>query len=239
MNVKIKNYITSLAVMLIISISFISPALAADDWMVKEDDELVFDMTVWDEDKVVVDGPFTLIIDDIASNGELTYSIDPDFDVDDEDFGTAFKVDEKKTNSSIAIMLFVVLIWNVDDFDDYKDDLDDNYDDMKDNLDDDYGDNDSIVYSTKKLEYGVEYSLEDTELEKKVYFKIQWDKNGVLKVWETSVVENNDKSGFLIKREGFDILGIIQSIPGYPLGIVLGIFAVSTVGILIKLKKHK
>ncbi len=69
---KIKKFGMVSLLMVLIGFSSISPALAANDWLVEEEDELVFDLMLWDEDDVMVDGSFTLIIENIDSSGELT-----------------------------------------------------------------------------------------------------------------------------------------------------------------------
>ena len=235
---KIKNYGISLAMILIICFSFFTPALAANDWMVEEDDELVFDLTVWDEDDITADGSFTLTIEDIDSTAELTYSIKTDFEIDDDDLEDSMEVDDATTTTTVNIMWLVVLLWSEDSFDDYIDDIDDYVENMEDSYDTLYGDNDSIIYSVVELEYGFDLNLEDTELEEKMHWKMQWDEKGILKIWEITMIEDNDKSGILIRKKGFDIMGIINSIPGYPLGLVLGIFTITTVGIIIINKKR-
>ena len=53
------------------------------------------------------------------------------------------------------------------------------------------------------------------------------------------MIENEEKSGILIKKKGFDILGIIQSIPSFPMEVFLTIFVISTIGIIILNKKRK
>ncbi len=136
-------------------------------------------------------------------------------------------------------MWLVVLLWSEDSFDEYVDDLSDDVEDLEDSYDTTYGDNDSIIYSVKELKYGFELKFEDTELEESMLWKVQWDEKGILKHWEMTLIEDDEKSGILIKKKGFDILGIIQSIPGFPIEVFLAVFAISTIGIIILNKKRK
>ena len=180
---KISKFGLASVLMLVIGFSSILPVLAANDWLVEEGDELVFNLTTWDEDDVTVDGSFTLTIEEINATGELMYSIDTEFEIDEEDYDTALEVDDVITTGTVNIMWFVILLWSEDSFNDYVDELAGDIDDLEDSLDTSYGDNDSIIYSVEELEFGMEYSVEDTELEESMYWKMQWDKNGILKVW--------------------------------------------------------
>ena len=234
---KLKNYTISLAIVFFISFSFLTPALA-NEWMVQKEDELVFDLTVWDEDDIMVAGSITLTIDDINSTGGLIYSINTEFEIDENDLKDDLEVDNANTTSCVYIgsfkvpfMLFQVLLFSEDSFNEQIDQLDDQYEDTKDLYDSKYGDDDSIIYSVKKLKYGIEDSLEDTKLEKKMYHKCQWDKNGILLHSERTKIENNVKTGIKIKKNEFKI-------SNFPVEIFLAICAISTIGIIIRSKKQ-
>jgi len=69
------------------------------------------------------------------------------------------------------------------------------------------------------------------------FFKMQWDDKGVLKHFETTYADDTGKSGDMIKRQGFDIMEFIQSIPGYSLESFLPVFIISVAGMLIVLKR--
>lgn len=234
---KLKNYTISLAIVFFISFSFLTPALA-NEWMVQKEDELVFDLTVWDEDDIIVTGSITLTIDDINSTGGLIYSINTEFEIDENDLKDDLEVDNANTTSCVYIgsfkvpfMLFQVLLFSEDSFNEQIDLLDDQYEHIKDLYDSNYGDDDSIIYSVKKLLYGIEYSLEDTKLEKKMYNKWQWDKNGILMHIERTKIENNVKTGIKITKNEFKI-------SSFPVEIFLAICAISTIGIIIRSKKQ-
>ncbi len=200
---------------------------------------MIFNLTLWDEGDITVDGSFTLIIEEIDSTGELMYYITTDFEIDEEDADDGLEVDDEITTGAVGFMWFIFLVWSEDSFDDFKDELNDVVENQDDFLDTTYGDNNSIVYSIEELEYGMKYSVEDTELETSEYLKMLWDEKGILKHWEMTSIEDEEKSGILIKKKGFNILEIIQSIPGYPMELFLAIFAISTLGIIILSKKHK
>jgi len=234
---KLKNYTISLAIVFFISFSFLTPALA-NEWMVQKEDELVFDLTVWDEDDITVAGSITLTIDNINSTGGLIYSINTEFEIDENDLKDDIEVDNANTTSCVCIgsfkvpfMLYQVLLFSEDSFNEQIDLLDDHYEHTKDLYDSNYGDDDSIIYSVKKLLYGIEYSLEDTKLEKKMYNKWQWDKNGIIKHFERTKIENNVKTGIKITKNEFKI-------SSFPVEIFLAICAISTIGKIIRSKKQ-
>ena len=78
----------------------------------------------------------------------------------------------------------------------------------------------------------MEYSIEDTELEESSHYKVQWDKNGILKHWEMTYTIEGKRTGLIIKASGF-------TIPSFPMEVFMVIFAISTVGIVILNKKRK
>jgi len=235
---KFRNYAIDLAIVFFICFNFLTPVLG-DDWMVEKEEELVFDLIVWNEGDITADGSLTLTIEDINSTGELMYFINTDFEIDEIDLEDDFEVDNANTTDLVSIltmkvphMVFVALLWSEDRFDDYVDQLADIVEGREDFYEAFYGDNDSITYSVKELEYGIEDSLEDTELEESRYIKWQWDQNGILKHFERTKIENNEKTGFLITKKEFNI-------PSFSMEVFLAICAISTIGIIIRSKKHK
>lgn len=236
---KFRNYGIGLAIAFIICFSIFTPVLAEGIWGVEQGGEYDFNFTTWEDDVITIDGYIKLKITDTAPNGEITYSIVAYLDIDENAAENSMEADDKKVNNSINIWSTRILVMDLDEIENFIDTLDDSIQLLDDFYDGLYGGNDSIIYSIVRIEYGWEYNFEDTELGLTILWKIQYGEDGILKHWESTYIENGEKSGLLIKRKGFDIMGIINSIPGYPLGTTLGIFAISTVGILILHKKRK
>lgn len=240
----------------------ISPVLAANNWLVEEGDELVFNLTQWGGDEVIVDGSFTLTIEEKNSTGELMYSIITDFKIDKENYNNALEVDNRTTIGAVKLwnaddngglteynsltqLVFVILLYTEDSFNDLVDILTE----LSENMDDSvstpfYGTSYDFYpfylvieelglemeYSCEDDEFGMEYSLEGDG--GNYCIKWLWDENGILKHWEWTITLDGVKAGVLINISGF-------SIPSFPMEVFMTIFAISTLGIIIRRRKNK
>jgi len=236
---KFRNYGISLAIAFIICFNIFTPVLAEGIWGVEQGSDYEFNFTTWEDGEITLDGYIKLTIEDTAPNGELTYSIVAYLDIDENAAESSLEEDEKTVNNSINIWTTRTLVMDLDENDNFKDTLDDSIQNLNDYYDGLYGANDSHIFTIERLEFGWLFNFEDTELEITSLWKLQYDEDGILKHWESTYTENGEKSGLLIKKKGFDFMGFINSIPGYPIGVTLGIFAISTIGILILQKKRK
>ncbi|MHA1522683.1 MAG: hypothetical protein ACTSRK_21160 [Promethearchaeota archaeon] len=236
---KFRNYGIGFAIAFIICFNIFTPVLAEGIWGVEQGGDYEFNITTWEDGDVKLDGYLKLTIEDTAPNGELTYSIVAYLDVDEASQENSLEEDSKTVNNSIKVWSTRTLVKDLDDSENFISTLDDSIQILNDNYDGLYGANDSHIFTMERIEYGWVFNFEDTELEITSLWKLQYDEIGILKHWESTYTENGEKSGMLIKKKGIDILGFINSIPGYPIGISLGIFAISTIGILILQKKRK
>jgi len=218
--------------MLIILIGFgsISPVLAATGWSVKEGDELGFELTQWSEGDIIVNGSFILTIEEINSKYELMYSVITDFEIDEINMGSFIEVDGAIAIHQLLILEMAVLLFSEDIYDYFKDTLNESVEQHTNFLNTKYGENDSISFIIRELEYGIEYRVDDTEIKEYQHVKLQWNKNGIVKHWENTTIKNDEKSGILIK-------GSELTIPSFPTEVFISIFAISTLGIIIREKK--
>ncbi|MHA1746813.1 MAG: hypothetical protein ACTSWW_12500 [Promethearchaeota archaeon] len=219
--------------------TFLIPVGAVGEWAVEQDDIYKFDMTTWDDDVIDLDGYFELEITDIDSNGDLTYDISCFFDVDDDDEESSLEKSDVVVSDTFSLSFLIVLLFTVADFETFKADVDNTVIDMNSNYDALYGSNENITYTITELEYGWEISKEDSGLNISLHSRFQWDDKGLLKHWEWTTTDDTGKSGILIKQQGFDIMAIIESIPGYSLGSLLPVLFISVAGMLIVLKRKK
>ena len=132
----------------------------------------------------------------------------------------------------VVILEIVVLLMSEDSFNYLKDRLSEEVEQNTLSLNNSYGDNDSITFSIKELNYGLEYYVKDTELGESQYVKLQWDGNGMLKRWERTTIKDGEISGMLIKRS-------LLTIPSFPMEVFLVFIVISIVGIITSCKKHK
>jgi len=216
--------------MILIGFCSISPVLAANGWSVKEGDELDFELTHWDEGDIKVNGSFILTIEEINSKEELIYSVITDFKIDKINMAPSIEVDGAIAIYQLLILEMAVLLISEHIFDYFKDTLSERFEQQTNFLNTTYGENDSITFSIKKLNYGYEYIVGDTEIKEYQYVKLQWDKNGILNHWEFTNITNGEKSGMLIK-------GSELAIPSSPTEVFMSIFVISTLGIIMREKK--
>jgi len=191
---------------------------------------LDFELTHWDEGDIIVNGSFILTIEEINSQLELIYTVITNFKMDKIDMGSNIEVDGAIAIFQLIILEMAVLLISEDIFDYFKDTVNERVEQQTNFLNTMYGENDSITFSIKKLIYGYEYSVVDTEIKEYQHVKLQWDKNGILEHWENTTIKNDEKSGMLIK-------GSELTIPSFPTEVFMSIFAISTLGIIMREKK--
>ncbi|QEE17427.1 hypothetical protein DSAG12_03264 [Promethearchaeum syntrophicum] len=218
--------------MLLIGFNSIPPVVAANGWSVKEREELNFELTHWDEGDIKINGSFIVTIEEINSQLEMIYSVITDLKIDKIDLSSDFEVNGAIAIFQLTILKMVVLLISDDIFDYFKDTLNERVEQQTDFLNTTYGENDSITFNIKKLIYGLEYSVGDTEIKEYQHVKKQWNKNGILEHWENITIKNGEKSGMLIK-------GSELTIPSFPTEVFISIFAISALGIIVKGKKIK
>ena len=201
-----KKKLFSLVVSSLLLVAFILPAGAVGEWAVEQDDLYKFDIMGWNDGDVDLDGYFELEITDIDSNGDLTYDITCFFEVDDDDDESSLERSDVEVNDTFSLSLFIVLLFTVADFDDFKADVDNTVNDFEDSYATLYGSNENITYGITELEYGWEISMEDSGMNTSDYLKIQWDEKGLLEHWEWTMTDDTGKTGIQIKQQGFDIM---------------------------------
>lgn len=227
-----KPIFIALMMMGIILLSSIGTATAVTDWSVQEGETVRYSVTQLDSDVVLLQGEFTITINQIDTNAEtMEYSISADFTTDTN------SVASNLTSPSTGVMngsTFTIDAWNLivlydrPAFEDYKGFIDTHVAALQEDYFDDYGDYTEYRYGIKQLSYGWEIKFLTVGTGVNTYEKIQYNAQGMLTSYEMSSLSADDKETGL-KIALVEYSGATGGIPGYSTPAIL----VSTVFVLV------
>ncbi|MCF2140792.1 MAG: hypothetical protein K9W44_12120 [Candidatus Lokiarchaeota archaeon] len=238
-----KNTYFALGIILTICFNItVMNASAATEWTVKQGEYLEYSVKIQNDGIVTAEGTFNLTIGAIDTAAEtLQYSISSDLSVDTINLAQSLDVTSQQINEPyLSLTAFnVIAIYDHNAFIIFKNDTDHYIKELSEEYMETYGDFDTYRYGIKQLSYGWEIKLWNIPSNVNTYFKIQYDKDGILTTFENSTLSSDGKETG-VKISLLKYSGASGGIPGYSGWFIAG-FSLITFGTLaiVVIKKQK
>lgn len=206
-------------------------------WNVSDGELVTFNIKQVADDTIETEGTFTLEIMNTAEDF-LDLYLSTDLTIDNVDyFANLDGVSVNTTNSTFALFGSVYLLCDSAFIQTFIDNFDDTYQDLEEDYYNQYIVQESdAFYTLKKLSYGWEIKFASETAQENSYYKIQWNREGILTYYESAELDANGKETSLrLSLESYS--GSSGGIPGYPSYalIIVGLLSVSA--LIFRLKK--